>query len=64
MGYYRAMTEAQRQLRDVVCRRRTGLEDRLQLLARVGRETAAEPDDIEVVRGWLFEVHGHRRQSC
>lgn len=58
MAVYRALTDAQRNLRDAVCRRRTTLRGRLQVLKMLGDESRAEPNDIEVVRGWLFEVHG------
>jgi hypothetical protein len=65
MAVYRALTDAQRRLRDAVCRRRGTLDDRLWLLAKLGRETDAESEDIEVVRGWLFEIHRRAgRQSC
>jgi hypothetical protein len=68
VGEYRALSDPQRQLRDVVCRRRTGLEARLRLLKEMSYEPRVDPADVEVVRGWLFEVHGHehrpRRPSC
>jgi hypothetical protein len=66
VAVYRALSDAQRRLRDLVCQRRTSLEDRLRLLAQVARETGAERSDVDVVRAWLFDVHGHqsRRQSC
>jgi hypothetical protein len=55
---YRALTYEQRRLRDAVCRRQESLEGRLRLLVQLARELNAESDDVERVRGWLFELHG------
>jgi hypothetical protein len=59
-----ALSQAQRQLRDVVCQRRTTRAGRLNLLDWLSRrEPHVKADDVEVVRRWLIEVHSPRRST-
>ena len=53
----RHLTPAQLALGRRACDRARTLNDRLRELRHVAHATAANPTDVEAVRGWLFDLH-------